>query len=103
MVQSSLIGPATLHGTRLSVKAKCPAKAGATCTISLQGMVSRKKAATAGRRAKVKKAKTKNLALTVKPAARATVRTKNQLMFKESINVGESKVTVYKTLKLIRK
>jgi hypothetical protein len=103
MMQSSLIGPATLHGTTLSVKAKCPAKAGATCTIALQGMLSRKQAATAGRKAKVKKAKTKNFALTVKPAARATVRTRQQLMFKETIKVGESKATVYKTLQLIRK
>ena len=103
MVQSSLIGPATLHGTKLSVKAKCPAKAGATCTISLQGMSSRKKPATAGRKAKVKLAKTKNFALTVKPAARATVKTKTKLMFKETIKVGASKVTVYKTLPLIRK
>jgi hypothetical protein len=103
MVQSSLIGPATLHGTKLSVKAKCPAKAGAACTISLQGMLSRKKPATAGRKAKVKLAKTKNFALTVKPPARAKVKTKTKLMFKETIKVGASKVTVYKTLPLIRK
>ena len=103
MVQSSLIGPASLHGTRLSVKAKCPAAAGATCTISLQGMLSRKKPATAGRKAKVKRTKTKNFALTVKPAARAAVKTKTKMTFKETIKVGGSKATVYKTLTLLRK
>ena len=52
-----------LKGNRLSVKAKCPAKVNATCTLSLQGMLSRKKPATAGRKAKVKLGKTKNFAL----------------------------------------
>lgn len=70
MIQSSLIGPATLPGTRLSVKAKCPAK---------------------------------NFALTVKPAARAKVKAKTKMLFKETIKVGGSKASVYKTLKLIRK
>ena len=41
-------GPATLKGNRLSIKAKCPTKVNATCTITLQGMLSRKKAATGG-------------------------------------------------------
>lgn len=102
-VQASLVGPVTMRGAKLSVKAKCPSSAGATCTISLQGLLSRKKAATTGRKAKVKKAKTKSFALTVKPAARGSVQTKKKLMFKETIKVGQSKVTVYKTLKLVRK
>jgi hypothetical protein len=103
LTRSSLVGSATLHGTRLSVKAKCPAKAGAACTISLRGMLSRKKAATVGRRAKVKKAKTKSFALRLKPAARAKVRTKKRLMFKETIKVGGSTATVYKSLRLVRR
>lgn len=102
-VLAGLVGPVTLHGTKLSVKAKCPSSAGATCTISLQGLLSRKKAATTGRKAKVKKAKVKSFALSVKPAARASVQSKTKLMFKETIKVGQSKATVYKTLKLVRK
>lgn len=63
LIQSSgLIGPAVLKGHRISVKARCPAKVGATCTLSLQGMLGRHKPATAGRKAKVKKGKTKNFA-----------------------------------------
>jgi hypothetical protein len=100
---SSLIGPATLKGNRVSVKAKCPTKVNATCTISLQGMLTRKKAATAGRKAKVKVGKTKNFALTVKPAARATVKTKSSLLFKETVKAGKAKATVYKSIKLVRK
>jgi hypothetical protein len=101
--QSSLIGPATLKGNKLTVKAKCPAKLGATCTLSLQGMLNRHKAATAGRRAKVKKGKVKKFALVVKPAALKKVKAKNKLLFKVTARVGKTRATVYKTLKLVRK
>ncbi len=100
---SSLVGSATLKGNRLSVKAKCPAKVGATCTLKLQGMLSGKKPATAARRARVEKGKVKNFTLVVKPAARKVVRTRTKLLFKESVRVGKAKATVYKSLKLIRK
>lgn len=100
---SGLIGPATLKGNRISVKAKCPAKVNATCTISLQGMLSRTKAATAGRKAKVKAGKSKNFALAVKPGARNAVKTKSSLLFKETVKAGEAKATVYKSIKLVRK
>jgi hypothetical protein len=100
---SSLIGPATLKGNRISVKAKCPAKVKATCTISLQGMLSRKNAATASRKAKVKAGKTKSFALTVKPAARKVVKTKSKLLFKETVKAGKARATVYKSIKLVRK
>jgi hypothetical protein len=99
---SSLIGPAVLKGNRVSVKAKCPAKVNATCTISLQGMLNRHKPATAGRKAKVKKGKTKNFALTVKPAARKKVKAKKKLLFKETVKAGKAHATIYKTLKLVR-
>jgi hypothetical protein len=103
LLRSSLIGPATLKGDKLSVKAKCPTKLRATCTLSLRGMLNRHKPATAARKAKVKKGKTKKFALTVKPAARKKVKTKNKLLFKETAKVGKTKATVYKTLKLVRK
>lgn len=100
---SSLIGPAVLKGNRLTVKAKCPAKVGTTCTLSLQGLLNRHKAATAGRRARVKKGKTKKFALVVKPAARKVVRKRSKLLFKETVRAGKAKATVYKSLRLVRK
>ncbi len=100
---SSLVGAATLKGNRLSVKAKCPAKVGTTCTLSLRGMLGRKKPATAGRRARVKHGKAKNFALVVKPAARKAVRSKSKLLFKETVRAGRAKATIYKSLKLVRK
>jgi hypothetical protein len=103
LIRSSLIGPATLHGSKLSVKASCPKKIGANCTLAVQGMLAKKKPATAVRKAKVKKGKTKKFALTVKPGARAKVKSKSKLLFKETVKVGKTKATVYKTLKLVRK
>ena len=100
---SSLIGPAVLKGNKLFVKAKCPAKLKATCTLTLQGMLKKHKAATATRRAKVKKGKTKKFVLKVKPAARKKLKAKKKLLFKESAKVGKRKATVYKTLKLVRR
>jgi hypothetical protein len=103
LIQSSLIGPATLHGSKLSVKAACPKSIGANCTLTVQGMLAKKKPATATRKGKVKKGKKKNFALTVKPAARTKVKSKSKLLFKETVKVGKTKATVYKTLKLVRK
>jgi hypothetical protein len=103
LMQSSLIGPAVLKGNKLTVKAKCPAKLKATCTLAITGMLSKKKPATTARKAKVKKGKTKSFALKVKPAALKKVKAKKKLLFKEHAKVGKSKVTVYKTLKLVRK
>jgi hypothetical protein len=100
---SSLVGAATLKGNRLSIKAKCPTKVGATCTITLQGLLSRKKAATAARRARVKLGKVKNFTMVVKPAARKVVKTKSKILIKEQVRVGKAKATIYKTVKLVRK
>jgi hypothetical protein len=102
LIQSAgLVGPATLTGNRLSVKAKCPAKIGRPCTITLRGMLNRHKPATTTRKAKVKKAKKKNLVLKVKPAARAKLKTKKKILFKETVKAGKAKVTVFKTLELV--
>jgi hypothetical protein len=103
LMQSSLVGPAVLKGNRLTVTAKCPAKVNATCTLSLWGMLTKKKAATGQSRAHVKKGKKRKFTLKVKPAAVKTLKTKKKLLFKEGAKAGASKATVYKTLKLVHK
>jgi hypothetical protein len=100
---SSLVGAARLKGNRLIVKARCPKKVGTTCTLALQGLLTRKKPATAARRARVKQGKVKSFALVVKPAARKTVHKRKKLLFKETVRAGKAKATVYKQLKLVRK
>jgi hypothetical protein len=100
---SSLIGPAVLKGNLLTVKAACPKKVGTTCTLTIQGMLTKKKAATTARRARVKVGKTKQFKLTVKPAALPKVKTAKKLLFKETVRAGKAHTTVLKSLKLVRK
>jgi hypothetical protein len=99
----SLIGPATLKGNKVTVKAKCPAKVGVACRVTLRGMLSRKKAATSRRKAKVAKGKTKKFVLRVKPKGLKKVSQSKRLLFKETVRAGKAKATVYKRLKLIRR
>jgi hypothetical protein len=103
LARSSLIGPALLKGKRLFVKAKCPAKVGVKCKITVQGLLSKRKPATSSRTARVGKGKTKRFVLQVRPKARAKLATRKRLLFKETIRAGTAKVTVYKRLKLIKR
>lgn len=100
---SSLIGPAVLKGNRLTVKAACPKKVGTTCTLTVQGQLTKKKAATTARRARVKQGKQKQFALKVKPAAMAKVKAKKKLLFKETVRAGKARTIVWKSLKLVQK
>lgn len=98
-----LIGPAILKGNKITVRAKCPAKVGVACKVSLQGMLSKKKAATTKRSGKVAKGKTRKFVLKVKPKARKKVQRAKKLLFKETVRAGKAKATVFKRLKLVRK
>lgn len=99
----SLIGPAVLKGSRLTVKVRCPAKVGRTCKVALQGLLKKHKPATAVRRAKIRKGKTKRVVLKVKPKALAKVKASKKLLFKETVRAGKTHATVYKRLKLIHR
>ena len=103
LARSSLRGRALLKGRRLFVRAKCPAKAGAKCRISVQGLLKKHKPATSTRRARVGKGKTKRLVLQVRRKARPKLRVRKRLLFKETIRVGKARATVYKRLKLIKR
>jgi hypothetical protein len=103
LIGSSLIGPAVLKGNKVTVKAKCPAKVGVACRITLRGMLSRKKPATSSRKAKVAKGKTKRFVLRVKPKALKKVSRSKKLLFKETVAAGKAHATVYKKLKLVRR
>jgi hypothetical protein len=103
LIGGSLIGPAILKGNKITVKAKCPAKVGVTCRITLRGMLNRKQAATSSRKAKVAKGKTKKFVLRVKPRGLKKVSQSKRLLFKETVRAGKAKATVYKRLKLIRR
>jgi hypothetical protein len=99
----SLLGPAVLKGSRLTVKVRCPKKVGATCKVALRGLLKKRKPATSVRKAKIRKGKTKRVVLKVKPKALKKVQAKKKLLFKETVRVGKAHATVYKRLKLVRR
>jgi hypothetical protein len=103
LMQASLVGRAALKGRRLFVKARCPAKVGRACRISLQGLLKRGKPATSRRTFKVAKGKAKRVALRVKPKAGKKLAKRKRLLFKEAVKAGSAKATVYRRLKLIRR
>lgn len=99
----SLVGPAILKGNKLSVKVRCPQKVGRPCRVALQGLLAKRKPATAVRRAKVRNGKTKRLLLKVKPKALAEVKARKKLLFKETVRAGKAHATVFKRLKIIHR
>lgn len=103
-LSSSLVGPAILmHGKRILAKAKCPARIGRACSITLTGLLSKRKPATARRVGRVAKGKKRSLVLRVKPRARAKVLKVRRLLFKETVRVGPAHAIVYKRLHLIKR
>jgi hypothetical protein len=103
LINGSLIGPATLKRNKIMVRAKCPAKIGVPCRITLRGMLTKKKPATSSRKGKVAKGKTKKFVLRVKPKGLKKVKASKRLLFKEIVRAGSAKATVYKRLKLVRR
>jgi hypothetical protein len=103
LLRTNMAGTAVLKGNRLFVKGACPAKVGRACSLSLQGLLKKRKAATTKRTSKVAKGKAKTLVLKVKPKARKKVAKSNRLLFRETVRAGSAKATVYKRLKLIRR
>ncbi len=102
LIKTSLVGPAVLKGKRLFVKARCPARVGVACKVSVQGLLRKGRAATGVRTVKIGKGKAKRLVLWVKPKARARLAGKRKLLFKETVKAGKARATVFKRLKLIR-
>lgn len=103
LLAGSLIGPAILKGKRIFVRVSCPTAIGTPCRITLRGMLSKTKAATRARNARIGKGKTKRLVIKVKARARPRLATRKRLLFKETVRAGGAIATVYKTLRLIRR
>ncbi|HEU4392809.1 MAG TPA: hypothetical protein VFR04_04130 [Solirubrobacterales bacterium] len=102
-IQDSLVAPATLEGKRLFVKARCPAAVGRACRVTIQGLLKRRSAATGRSVAKIAPGKSKRIVLEVKPKARKKVAPRKRLLFKQTVQAGPARATVYKRLKLIRR
>jgi len=96
-------GPAVLKGNRLFVKVGCPARVGHACRITAQGLLGKRKPATAKRTVKVAKGKGKRVALRVKPRVRSKVGKRKRLLVRERVRAGGASATVYKQRRLIRR
>jgi hypothetical protein len=103
LAPATLVGPAQMKGKRLIVKVRCPRKIGRSCQIALRGLLKKGKPATANRRAKVAKGKTKRFVLKVKPRAKGKLVARKRLLFKVRVKVGKTQATAFKRLKLIRR
>ena len=103
LAPATLAGPATLKGQRLSVKARCPAKIGRTCRISVLGLLSKRKPATAPRKVTVAKGKTNRVVLKLKPRAKGKVAARKRLLFKVKLRAGKADATAFKRLRLLRR
>jgi hypothetical protein len=103
LLKSSLTGSAAVEGNKVYVKAKCPAKVGVACKVTVQGLLKKGKPATAPRTAKIAKGKSKVLVLKLKPRRKSVVATRRKLLFKETVKAAKAKATVYENLKLIRR
>ncbi|HEY1854276.1 MAG TPA: hypothetical protein VGG40_06775 [Solirubrobacterales bacterium] len=102
LLKSSLSGSAAVKGNRVFVKAKCPAKVGVACKVTVQGLLKKGRPATAPRTAKIAKGKSKQLVLKLKPKLNKVLAKRRNLLFKETVKAAKAKATVYKRLKLIR-
>lgn len=103
LAPATIAGPAKLKGKRLFVKARCPARIGRSCRISVLGLLKKRKPATSTRTIKVAKGKTKRLVLKVKPRAKGTVANRKRLLFKVKVRAGKSQATAFKRLQLLRR
>jgi hypothetical protein len=103
LAPATLAGPAQLKGKRLFVKARCPAKIGRACRVSVLGLLKKRKPATANRTVKVAKGKTKRVVLRVKLRAKGKVAGRKRLLFKVGVRAGKANATAFKRLKLIQR
>jgi len=103
LAPATLAGPAQAKGTRLYVKARCPAKVGRACRLSVLGLLAKHRPATTRRTVKVASGKAKRLALKVRPRAKGSVAARKRLLFKVRVRAGRTHATAFKRLRLVRR
>jgi len=97
--KATLVGPARLKGNRVIVKARCP-KGGGTCRISVQGLLSRHRAATSVGTAKLAAGRAHRFRLRVRRHARHAVRHRHRLLFRETLRNDDGRSRWFRPLRL---
>jgi hypothetical protein len=90
-------------GKRLFVRVKCPRRIGHTCRTTAQGLLRKKRPATLKRTVRLRRGKSKLLALPVKPKARERVARRKRLLVRQKVRAGKVTATVTKSRRLIRR
>jgi hypothetical protein len=103
LLRGSAARLATLRGKWLLVKLRCPAGAGAPCSIAAQGLLGKHRPATSARRRRLADGQARWVALRVRPRARRAVARRRRLLFREKVRAGGARATVYRRLKLVRR
>lgn len=107
LVLAASPGTAVLAGegakSRLLVRVRCPRKAGRACRIATQGLLRKRRPATARRTIKLRAGKAKLVALKVKPKARRQLAKRKRLLVRHEVRAGRATALVYKKRKLVRR
>lgn len=98
-------GTAVLNGNgrRLFVRVNCPRRVGHACRTTAQGLLNKRRPATLRRTVRLRRGKSKLLALRVKPAARRKLSSRKRLLVRQKVRAGKTVATVYKSRKLVRR
>jgi hypothetical protein len=90
-------------GKRLFVRVKCPRKAGHACRTTAQGLLRKRRPATAKRTVYLRSGKSRLIALRVVHRARKQVATRKRLLVRQKVRAGKVTATVVKSRRLVRR
>jgi hypothetical protein len=94
---------ATLRGKHLLVRVRCPRKIGHACQTTAQGLLRKRRPATAKRTVSLRSGKSRLVLLAVKPKARKQVARRKRLLVRQKVRAGKVTATVVKSQRLIRR
>jgi hypothetical protein len=105
LLRQATPGTAVLNGSgkRLFVRVKCPRKIGHACRTTAQGLLRKRRPATAKRTVHLRSGRSKLIVLRVKPKARERVAKRKRLLVRQKVRAGKVTATVVKSCRLIRR
>jgi hypothetical protein len=105
LLRQSTPGTAALNsnGKRLFVRVKCPRQVGRACRTTVQGLLRKRRPATAKRTVHLRRGKSRLVMLRVKPKARKQVAKRKRLLVRQKVRAGKVTATVVKSRRLIRR
>lgn len=103
LLRQATPGTAVLRGKRLFVRVNCPRKIGHACRTTAQGLLRKRRPATAKRTVHLRSGKSRLVVLKVKRKARKQVAKRKRLLVRQTVRAGKVTATVVKSRRLIRR